>query len=160
MTFGPCFTVSSTVKRSLARQHKATPPCCFDAAFVATTSYPRPLRAYIPPVSLVSVRNAKSTSSDSSALSALSNPPFRPLLMFQVATEKVPLPSARDGATSASPTMPTSRGVPRRRQTADLRLWLLPDARAATGRTGTTSSSHGDEGGRCKQSGHPNRVIV
>ena len=36
--------------------------------------------------------------------------------MFQVATEKVPLPSVCDGVPSTSLTMPTSRSVPQQRQ--------------------------------------------
>jgi hypothetical protein len=49
-------------------------------------------------VSLVSVKTAQPTPIWRSPLAAAANPVPRPLLMFQVAIEKVPLPPGRGGA--------------------------------------------------------------
>jgi hypothetical protein len=52
-------------------------------------------------VSLVSVKTAQPTPIWHSPLAAAANPAPRPLLMFQVATEKVLLPPGRGGANEA-----------------------------------------------------------
>jgi hypothetical protein len=68
------------------------------------------------------VRRIISTPNDFAALRALSNPPARPVLMFQVATVKVPIPSVPDGTSTTSSTMPTAWSVLRDVKKADLRV--------------------------------------
>ena len=72
------------------------------------------MRRYALPVNLAPIRKAGSTFTASSALRVreLSNAPFQPLLVFQVATKKVPLTFVCNGVLSTSSTMLTGWGIP------------------------------------------------
>ncbi len=82
-------------------QSSAIPPCCGDVARDAIMLSPCTNRGYQSSASLVSVKTVHPTPIWRSPLAAAAKPAPRPLLMFHVATEKVLLPSGREGANEA-----------------------------------------------------------
>jgi hypothetical protein len=92
------FTASTSKSRCSALHSRATPPCCGLTAFDKITQYHETGLGYCSLVSLVSVNTVQLMPKWRSPLAATINPAPRPLLLFQVAMEKVPLPPGREGA--------------------------------------------------------------
>jgi hypothetical protein len=82
----------------LSSHSKATPPWCGLVAFDKITQYPEIDFGYRSSVSFVSVKTQQLTPIWHKPFAAAVNPDPHALLMFQVATEKVPLPPDRGGA--------------------------------------------------------------